>query len=261
MKRLHLFEFEDLTWFPVILRDCITDSLQYSANKYDYYKGIVPLLKKGITVSGTKRIIDLASGGSGGWLKLSEPLAKEIPDLEIRLTDYYPNLAAFKNIQRQGGKVFSFEAKSVDAQDVPEDFQGLRTMFVSLHHFKPNDARQILQNAVDAGQPIAVFDIMERSFLWFIICLIFVPIGLLINTPFIRPFKISRILFTYFIPIVPLITLWDGLISVLRNYTPLELEAMTKELKGGDKYQWLIGKKQEKGRVPITYLLGLPRSQ
>lgn len=175
---------------------------------------MVPLLKKGITVSGTKRIIDLASGAGGGWLRLSEHLTKEIPDLEIRLTDYYPNLAAFKNIQKQGGEVFSFETKSVDAQDVPEDFQGLRTMFVSLHHFKPNDARQILQNAVDAGQPIA-----------------------------------------------PLITMWDGLVSVLCNYTPHELEAMTIELEGGDKYQWLIGKKQEKGRVPITYLLGLPRSQ
>jgi hypothetical protein len=120
-------------------------------------------------------------------------------------------------------------------------------MFVSLHHFKPNDARLILQNAVDAGQPIAVFDIMERSFLWFIICLIIVPIGLLINTPFIRPFKISRILFTYFVPIAPLITMWDGMVSVLRNYTPHELEAMTIGLEGGDKYQWLIGKKTGKG--------------
>jgi hypothetical protein len=45
-------------------------------------------------------------------------------------------------------------------------------------------------------------------------------------TPFMRPFLWKRLLFTYPLPCVPMICLWDGFVSQLRAYTPDELRAL-----------------------------------
>ena len=90
MKRLHLFEFEDLPWFPGFIRNYGTDFLQFVSNKFDLYKGITPLLVSKLKHAGKTQILDLASGGGGGLLTIGKKLKEEIPDLQITLTDYYP---------------------------------------------------------------------------------------------------------------------------------------------------------------------------
>ncbi len=62
------------------------------------------------------------------------------------------------------------------------------------------------------------------------------PIAVLLMTPFIKPFKVDRIIFTYLIPILPLLTLWDGVISVLRTHTVAELKQMIFELKNNERF-------------------------
>ncbi len=258
MPRLHLFEFEDLPWFPSFLRNYMTDFLQFVTNQFDFYKGIVPILKKGVEKSGSNTIIDLASGAGGGWKKLGEHLKAELPEVEVVLSDYYPNTDAFQLFVEQNGAMFSYKKESVNALDVPKELKGFRTQFLSFHHFKPEEAHQILQNAVDCQTPIGIFEAQERSIPHFIQFMLS-PINVLISTPFIRPFKLGRILFTYLIPLVPLFVLWDGLVSVLRTYSASELEKMTKQLKNSDSFTWEIGKKKT-GPITILYLLGYPKA-
>ena len=78
-----------------------------------------------------------------------------------------------------------------------------------------------------------------------------------VMTPFIRPFRWSRILITYVIPAIPVCTLWDGLVSVLRTYSVEEMEEMAATLQSGDSFTWEIGEKTS-GSVSILYLLGYP---
>ena len=131
---------------------------------------------------------------------------------------------------------------------------GLRTQFLSLHHFKPHDAKQILQNAVDANQPIGIFEAQERSVLS-ILAMLFSPITLLLVTPFIRPFRFGRIIFTYLIPIMPIFVLWDGVISSLRTYSVKEMNTLVDSLEGADKFDWEI-KRIKSGPSVVLYLLG-----
>ena len=256
MKRLHLFEFEDQPWLPRIIRDGMTDYLKFVATRFDFYKSVVPILAKGLETSGGTKIIDLASGGGGGWSKLVVHLLPECPDLKIVLTDRFPNKAGFATLVEQNSNVFSFEPNPVDARDVPSHLKGMRTQFLSFHHFKPNDARQILQNAVDAGQPIAIFEAQNRDAAHFVKFGLS-PIAVLLMTPFIRPFKWSRLVFTYPIPAIPLFTFWDGLVSVLRTYSIEELPEMVSSLSNTDSYSWDIGESKS-GSVSILYLLGCP---
>ncbi len=217
------------------------------------YKPIIPIIRKGLQGSENNQIIDLASGGGGGLIWLNAELRKEIPDLKIVLTDFYPNIPAF-NFTKANADNFEYLDAPVDARNVPEELKGLRTQFLSLHHFVPKDARLILQNAIDTDSPIAVFEGQERS-VPSILAMLFSPISVLLTTPFIRPFKIGRIFFTYLVPIVPLFVLWDGVVSSLRTYSVKEMRELVKTLDGTENYDWEINKVKS-GPSSILYLLG-----
>lgn len=256
MGRIHLFEFEDQQWFPSFLRDYGTDFLQFLSNKTKLYKPAISILEKGLKASNTIQIVDLASGGGGGLLWLNQELLKTHPDLKIILTDYYPNLSAFEYTKKQAPN-FEYITTSIDARKVPESLKGLRTQFLSLHHFKPNDAVKILQNAVDSQSCIGIFEAQERSFPS-ILAMLFSPISILLTTPFIRPFKIGRLIFTYLIPLVPLFVLWDGVVSSLRTYSVKEMEDLVSKVKNHETYHWEIGR-EKSGPGVMLYLLGIPK--
>ncbi len=253
MGRIHLFEFEDQKWFPTFLRNYGTDFLQFLSNRTKMYKPIIPVIKKGLNKSGINQIIDLGSGGGGGLKWLNSELKKDIPDLKIILTDFYPNIPAFRLTKKKADN-FKFIDKPVDARNVPTELKGLRTQFLSLHHFKPTDAKQILQNSIDTNSAIAIFEAQERS-LPSLIAMLFSPLSVLLTTPFIRPFKIGRIIFTYFIPIVPLFVLWDGIVSSLRTYSVKEMNGLVENLNGTEKFDWEINKVKS-GPSVVLYLLG-----
>jgi hypothetical protein len=253
MARIHLFEFEDQKWFPVFLRNYLTDFLQFLSNKTGMYKPAIPLLIKLLHKSKTSHMIDLGSGGGGGLIWLNKELGKQISNLKITLTDYYPNIPAFKHTLQQAAN-FNYSEASVDARNVPAHLQGLRTMFLSFHHFKPDDARQILQNAVDANASIAIFEAQERSVPSFL-AMLFSPLTVIFVTPFIRPFKFGRIVFTYLIPLVPIFVLWDGIVSSFRTYSVKEMQAMVQSLDGTAHYDWEINQIKS-GPGMLLYLLG-----
>lgn len=258
MKRIQAFEFEDLSWFPKNLRNYGTDFLQFGANAFDIYKPVLPLLKQAIGLTGNHTVIDIASGGGGGWIALAKHLVKEYPDVRIFLSDYFPNLEAFKRTKSVFPANIDYIEKPVDAMDVPADLKGFRTQFLSFHHFKPHQAKDILQNAIDRNQPVGIFEAQQRN-VKSLIPMLLSPVSVLLMTPFIQPFRWDRILFTYLIPLIPLLVLWDGIVSVLRTYTIPEAREMVSGLREKDKFNWQIGIAKGKPNN-IFYLIGLPKA-
>ncbi|MEM6380117.1 MAG: class I SAM-dependent methyltransferase [Bacteroidota bacterium] len=234
----------------------MTDFLQFVSNKAKVYQPIAELLTEKLKVSKQNILLDLASGGGGGLIWLNHYIKQELPLLQITLTDYYPNIDAFKRTKKMADN-FQFVDESVDARDVPQNLKVFRTQFLSFHHFKPKDAKQILQNAVDQESPIAIFEAQERSASSYFGMLIS-PIVLLLVTPFIKPLKFDRFFFTYFIPILPFCVLWDGLISCLRTYSVKEMKELVNTVKQSSEFNWDIGKKVEKS-AKVLYLIGLPK--
>jgi hypothetical protein len=85
------------------------------------------------------------------------------------------------------------------------------------------------------------------------------PIFVLLMTPWIRPLRASRLMFTYLIPIVPLVVLWDGLVSCLRTYAVEEMGELTSSL-GGPPYLWETRRIRSDGSpFPVIYTIGRPR--
>jgi hypothetical protein len=191
-------------------------------------------------------------------LWLNNELKKSIPKLKILLTDYYPNIPAFEYCCSMAEN-FTYHAEPVDARNVPENLKGLRTQFLLLHHFKPADARLILQNAVDSRSAIVIFEGQERSFTS-LLAMFLSPLSVLLATPFIRPFKFGRIFFTYLVPIVPIFVWWDGIISSLRTYSVKEMNELVKTVENFETFEWEIGKLKS-GPGVVLYLLGTKKVQ
>ena len=258
MRRLHFIELHEQQWIPSSLRDGVTDALQFGLNLLRAYAPIAPLLQKAIHSAGCRSIIDLCSGAGGPWLDLSRKVQGDAPALPICLTDKYPNLGAFQNLQAASENLITFYPSSVDAMKVPGELKGFRTMFSSFHHFLPEEARAILQNAVDARQSIGIFEITRRAPLT--IGLMF-PWALMffVCTPLIRPFRWSRLFWTYLVPMIPFVVLFDGVVSCLRTYRPKELREIIEKLTATE-YQWEIGEHSGlPGKMSITYLVGYQR--
>ena len=254
MRRFHLFELEDQAWFPAVIRDLATDYLQFIQTRFRLDRAMAPLVARVLEQSGTRRIIDLCSGGSGPLLLIVADLAEQGIDVKATLTDLFPNIPAFAEIAAASRGRIDFERQPVDARDVPPRLDGLRTIFNGFHHLKPADARAILHAAASARQPIAIFEISERSPRTLPVLL--TPLAVWIATPFMRPFTWRRLFWTYLVPLVPLTCLWDGIASQLRAYTVRELRDMSA---ASPPMRWEIGQvKIAKGRGRLTYLTGTP---
>lgn len=257
MKRLHLIEIEDQPWFPSSMRDAVTDYLQFVIALGRPYAPVVPRLLDALKQAQAYRVIDLCSGGGGPWPTLL-PLVSE--PITVCLTDKFPNVRAFQFLQASADSRLGYHLESVDATAVPPDLGEFRTLFSSFHHFTPEQAHAVLQDATARGHGIGIFEATHRS-LPAIVAMFMTPLLVLIFTPFFRPFRLSRLLWTYMVPVVPLVVLFDGIVSCLRTYSPAELQSLVAGLPpSASNYHWEIGEARENRGMPVTYLLGYPHS-
>ena len=262
MARVQLFEFEDLPWFPQVVRECMTDFLSFlGQHGRVVYEGFAERLARALQATGDDTILDLCSGGGGPALSILG-LLQERSDapLNVLLTDLYPNLPRLARARAEGRGRVSFRQAPVDATAVPEGLPGFRLICNAFHHLPPSAARKCLADAVAHGRGIAVVEMVDRS-ATSLFGVTFGTSAVLAVTPFIRPVRVSRLLLTYVVPVVPLCTWWDGVVSCLRAYRPDELTHLVSSLPDND-YVWDIG------RLPIpsaptslVYLIGYPRER
>jgi hypothetical protein len=257
MKRLHLIEIEDQAWCPRSVRDATTDYLQCFFVATKTYAAMIPMFAAVLQRTGSRRVLDLCSGAAGPWLWLRPALAEMGVSVSICLTDKYPNLEGFERASRLTNQAISYHSQPVDPIQVPGDLLGFRTMFSAFHHFRPEQACAVLADAVRNRQGIGIFEATQRHPLALLFTLL-APLGVLVVTPFIRPFRWSRLFWTYLLPLVPLVTLFDGLVSCLRTYSVQDLRDLTARL-GTNDYHWDIGQVKSKTTpMAITYLVGVP---
>ena len=259
MKRTDLFEFEDFVWFPNWIRICVTRLIVVMHQFLKSSEDLVPLINRALKHSNQNTIVDLCSGSGGPMIAVFNDLANEQGNnnIELILTDLYPNLEMAAKINDSTIKNISYKTTPVDACNVNTELKGVRTMVGSFHHMKPDIARQILENAKESKVPICIYEISDNAyptFLWWMT----IPIIFLMSffiTPFVRPLTWKQIIFTYIIPVIPLFFAWDGAVSNVRTYTLEDLDILLKGLESED-YKWEKGKIIKKANK--LYLLGIP---
>ena len=260
MKRIHLFEFEDLKWFPNWMRICMTRLIMVMHKKFNTSEDMATLLAKLIKKTDTSKIIDLCSGSGGPMLDTVAHLKNDhnIENTTLLLTDLYPNLEDAKRINDKDNHI-AYRTDPLDATDIDENIQGILTMVGSFHHMKPAIAKNILMEAQRKQQPICILEINKKFpiLLWWL----FFPLSAILClfiTPLVKPLTIKQIIFTYVIPIIPICFAWDAVITSGRIYRLDDLAILLKDL-GNENYTWKKG--IIKGESEKIYLIGCPESQ
>ncbi|NOT56744.1 MAG: class I SAM-dependent methyltransferase [Deltaproteobacteria bacterium] len=257
MGRKHLFEFEDQPWFPREIRGYMQDHLTFMGNlSGPAYQAFVEKLKAAMERVRQTELLDLCSGSGGPARTVVRLLREQGLEARARLSDLFPNVTAYQRLAQETGGMLQGVDTPVDATNVPAELNGVRLIANGFHHFSPTQAHQVLADAVAKRQGIAVIEMVNRS--------VFAFIGVLIGTvmvflaaPFLKPFRVSRLVLTYLVPLVPLFLLWDGIVSCLRVYSPDELRGLVSRL-GDTNYEWDIGTTRV-GPGVATYLIGTPR--
>jgi hypothetical protein len=254
--RVHLFEWEDQAWFPASLRAAMTSYLATAYRITPFPKHWANCLSKLMSRDEVTEIVDLGSGSGGPVGRVVKELGERGFKACVTLTDLYPNVSRAQ-CRADGESSIRCWPEPVDASKVPAALPGIRTMFASFHHFRPPAARGILRNAFERRSPICIFEGTSRTPASIASALL-IPLLVLLLTPLVRPVSWVQILFTYLVPILPLLIFWDGLVSQLRTYSAQELEEFTRYLQSPE-YRWEVGLiKIPRMPTGVPYLIGQP---
>jgi hypothetical protein len=251
MRRLHLFEIHDSVLCPEAIRNGLTDFLELSIDVFDTYGVIRSQIAELLSASGVREVVDLCSGAGGPWVHW---LKKGLIQASVTLTDKFPNVSSCGYLAESAIPGLRYCKDPVDAAKVPEDMVGVRTIFTAFHHFRPENARAIIADAVAKRQPIGIFELTSRCPLAFFAMLLS-PLGVWLLTPRMPKLGWRKLFFTYIIPVIPICVLVDGLLSCLRSYSIEELASMVSDTT----YTWTVGAARGRGG-PITYVVGCPKA-
>lgn len=249
MRRLHLFEFGDQTWLPRPLREAeqayLVTAYRLTPLARAWAEKFVSALRPGRRID----LLDLCSGAGGAMPSFLEELEKRGCAATAVLSDLYP-VGNGKPHPR-----LSWLPQPLDATRVPPELAGVRTMFSAFHHFRPEAARAILADTFRCRRSICIFEFGSGTLLG-VATMILVPLNVLALMALARPFRWGNLVFTYLIPVLPLMIFWDGVVSMLRLYSPEQMRALTAELQAPD-YIWEVGRLHVSG-IPggLPYLVG-----
>ena len=256
MRRRQLFEFEDLTWVPAWCRDPITSWLQDIIVTERLYDPALPALTKVLDASGTTAITDVCSGGGGPWPDLKARLEDGVGPVSLTFTDLHPNRSGLEGaVAAIGDGRTRYRADPIDATRLPDDVEGVVTMFSAVHHLRPATLRAVLADAGRRRLPIAVFDMVDRNGTRDVVR--HIPTSAFRYLHQLRPRTWRQIVATYVLPVLPAMITWDAFASNMRAYEPVDLLAIsaTVELDG---WEWDSGTLTDDRGHAVTYLTGVP---
>ncbi|RXR29429.1 hypothetical protein EQG68_13160 [Flavobacterium piscinae] len=225
MKRKQITQIINVRWFPKFLKTLVAEFLSWFVLKVNATKPFIPVIEDILNKTYNKRIINIEFGIGAG-------------------------IETVKPFLNDGVKVDSIAISNFNTSE-----KGVYLFVNSFHQLNASEAKKILQNIEESGNPVVVVEGNNDS-LWQIVGMtVFVPLTVLLTAFFVKPFRISRIIFTYLIPILPIVIVIDGCIALLKLYNPTDLLALTSSLENNN-YEWKAGKNDNGRGGKIMYLTG-----
>ncbi|MDE2367633.1 MAG: hypothetical protein KGN16_01585 [Burkholderiales bacterium] len=229
IRRFQLFEFNDQSWFPSLLRESFNDALAMTHAVYaPYGRAALAIADWMSRTPPESEILDLGSAGGRHIVSvLSAARRQGIAMHRFVLSDLYPAVDAWRLVQAEvGAEHCRYLPEPVSALAVPADAPRYRTLFTAFHHFPPAAARELLADFCrSSGDGLCIAEYLDRGYYNLLMVLLAAPFYLLIPF-FAKKNRLLKFLISTLIPIVPVLFVWDGLVSTLRAYKVDEVRAM-----------------------------------
>ena len=135
LKRVHVFEFEDASWLPDVLRRYVRDLIVVANRVFGVTDGIQHVIGNLLKEGNFRRVVDLGSGSGGAMPEVVQALqGSGLQGLELVLTDKYPDQEAISRFEGEPCTGINYKRDSVDATDLSGVEADFYTMINSFHH-------------------------------------------------------------------------------------------------------------------------------
>ena len=226
--RVQSFEFGDQAWVPEFYHSVLRDFMGALYKAFGHHKLWTQAILDLCENNPNKTIKDPCAGSGHVNLMIRTALPAsftgsfELSDLMIE-----KNIEFAKQINALKDSGISYKLQPTDAtKSTPEDHSP-KLFINSFHHFDHDQVGQILKHNAENGNDILILEYCRKS-PDSLIAMFFGPVLFLLFLPFIwnRKNRLPCVLFTYLLPLIPLMLLWDGIISCLRTYSAKDLHAI-----------------------------------
>jgi hypothetical protein len=230
MRRLQLFEFGDQPWMRGWLREAYLDALNFALRVGRQYRGMCNVFSQWTARAGSSCVLDLGSGGAGPIETLvREGRRGHVAMPEIVLSDLYPSLDRYARLAETYDGEISYITGPVSADHVDNQDIRLRSLCSTFHHFPPETARRIIEDAARNSDGVFIMEPFMRDWRHFLLVLLTGPFIYMVAPFFSGRFEFRKVLACTVLPVVPAMLIFDGCVSVMRVYAPQEIESMLPE--------------------------------
>jgi hypothetical protein len=260
MRRIHAFEFNDMSACPAFIRDSIIETLGEGLRGAGVYEAVTDTYLEFVEASGAGTVLDLGSGSGHPAAGLVEAcINRGARPPKMVLTDLFPNESALAAATEDHPETLDFEPTPVDATHIPEHLNHPACSIIcAFHHFPPELAQAIISEQVKNNRAVFIMEGMPRQ-PWRVDPMLTTLLPAYFANPFrTRHDRLWKFLVTYPVPLAGLFGAWDGFISALRSYDESEYRAMAEQA-GGD-YRWTYREIPFGGGNRAVVFYGVPKS-
>ncbi|KAL8691362.1 MAG: hypothetical protein Q9218_003406 [Villophora microphyllina] len=220
-----------------------------------------------MTARRRKPVNTIAESASNGNPITSHPNTNSDPSVDFILTDIHPHIPSW-SLACAKSPHLHYIPRPVDATSTPPDLFSLthrplqarqRKPFhlfsLAFHHFPTAPARATLHNALLHSSGFAILELQSRTPSSLLTALCLGPLLWMVSWySFWGDW--THLFFTYVIPIVPAVVVFDGLVSCLRMRSRGEILQLIEECDGKEPRGWRQGWRFESGRAYHTWPIG-----
>ena len=214
-------ELEDYNWFPKIFRRFQMEYIGSIIKWVHFYQPLVPVFKILLKENNTNTIHDLCSGSGLPAVYIQKQMGDEYKTI---LTDRFPE-SSFVNTD-----MVNYLQEVSDVMKLLPGQGKCYTMYNAFHHFNHQQQQQIILKLQTANAPFVFAEILEPDIFTLIKIIFTTTIVQLTTAPFVHPFSLLRLLFTYIIPVNLFTVTYDGIISVIRSKSVKQYEKLLQEM-------------------------------
>lgn len=238
--RVHAFELHEHPRCPAVVREGIIEILGTGLRLGRIYDGAGAVFAGFCDRAGCERVLDLCSGSGDAMAVLLEAVRRRGLALpRVTLSDLYPDVANLERVAARFDGAVAVCREPVDAAAVPGSLGcDAVTIISAFHHFRPALAERILADAVHKRRAVFILEPFPRSLRGFLSTLPAMTLGAL-AAPLRAPRRRGlKLLLSLAPPLIPLVGVWDYIVSVLRVHSEAELLAMARRTAGAGGYVW-----------------------
>lgn len=272
--RIHFYEINDQTWFPQYLREkvqsCLTLCWTFRVpiiQKASPAQLVASTLSRALSNAVTTyTYVDFCAGAGGPTPFIEKDLNAQLSSrtsatadgaVKFVLTDLHPHIPDWTEASNRSEHL-SFVSDPVDAANAPAGLSAqdgkkiFRLYNLAFHHFQDDLGSAILKNTLGTADGFGIFELQERT-ISSLITILLMGLLMFLITPFYFWRSPGHLFFTYIIPIIPFVLVFDGYISSLRTRSAEEVQTLMKEC-GESCDGWTVRSGHEQHTWPTGYL-------